>query len=120
MYTMNSSQWVSLGFFPLFFRNQDVKSDDETFWDTAFTLHCSLEQTTEERSQAETSDGNTKNENQTETWRRALAPSFLKPVMNEVMQTGKSMELLQHLGKLADVTSSCKGTCDLKNGNLNL
>ncbi|XP_064652769.1 gamma-tubulin complex component 5-like [Lineus longissimus] len=100
-------------------RNHKIKSDEETFWDTAFTLHCTLVPTTtkDDSSQAMPPSGDAENKKseklQRGTLGRAVVPSFLKPVMNEIILTGKSMELLQDLGKLVDVSGSSKGQTSL-------
>ncbi|KAK2167057.1 hypothetical protein LSH36_32g09025 [Paralvinella palmiformis] len=78
-------------------RNIDIRSLDENFWDTAFTLHCS--------DTTQTEGTNTK------LPVTQVMPSFLLPVLNQIILAGKSMELIHNLGYLSQVhkTTSKKG-----------
>ena len=88
------------------FSNDKMRSLDETFWETAFILNCTLPQdllpdqssvskssTSQSESSRETSSNQSKD---SKSW----APPFLLPVLEKVILAGKSMEVLQNLGKL--------------------
>lgn len=110
-----------------------MKSLDENFWETAFSLRCP----SPDHSSGVASPGKENvrvtspgKENVTATFpakerpntqadkeqgRRGSywAPRFLLPVMREVVSAGKSMELLQTLGRLGKVLREHdnEGTC---------
>ncbi|XP_074656293.1 gamma-tubulin complex component 5-like [Tubulanus polymorphus] len=68
-------------------RNESVKNDDADFWRKSFVLHC--EEPQDEQTHFFDED-------------RRL-PSFLQPVLRELLLCGKSMEVLNSLGKLQKV-----------------
>ncbi|KAL5014094.1 hypothetical protein ScPMuIL_008364 [Solemya velum] len=82
-------------------RNETVKLLDENFWETAFTLHVSQSESPNRTSSGpvETRAGQSSQSPSVECW----APKFLHPVMRDIILAGKSMEMLQNLGRLADV-----------------
>ncbi|XP_055996966.1 gamma-tubulin complex component 5-like isoform X2 [Ostrea edulis] len=91
-------------------RNEGVKSLDESFWETAFTIHVPADSTLRDgiqKSQHTVTD-NSQSKRGTQSVDKSYAsshwaPEFLEPVILEVVLAGKSMEMLQDLGKLADV-----------------
>ncbi|XP_061182795.1 gamma-tubulin complex component 5-like [Saccostrea echinata] len=91
-------------------RNENVKSLDESFWETAFTIHIpedsalpseihESQHTVTEKSKPNSSRKSVDKSAGSSHW----APEFLEPVILEVVLAGKSMEMIQDLGKLADV-----------------
>ncbi|XP_076082498.1 gamma-tubulin complex component 5-like [Mytilus galloprovincialis] len=82
-------------------RNESVKSLDEKFWEIAFTIHVPEDDPSKSKIQDQTDvldDTSTFSE-----FFSHWAPQFLQPVLVEIILAGKSMELLQDLGKLAEV-----------------
>ncbi|XP_041361102.1 gamma-tubulin complex component 5-like [Gigantopelta aegis] len=81
-------------------RNENVGSQDENFWENAFVLHMprpghdgsSMSMTTLQFAEQEQVAVAT-----------AWAPRFLQPVMRDIVLTGKSMEMLESLGRLNEV-----------------
>ena len=97
-------------------RNESIHSLDETFWERAFTLNAPSPPHRELSNTSLSSAGLCAEE---EEWERAFedvleaTPKFLRPVMRDVMLTGKSMELLQALGRLPEVLASVGDGCEL-------
>ena len=77
------------------FRNKDIKTLDETFWEKSFAFHTASKPTGDKPSDTDTA---LQQEYQTTDW----APKFLQPVLQQIVLTGKSMEMLEGLGKLAE------------------
>jgi hypothetical protein len=103
-----------------FFRNENIPSLDETFWERAFTLNTSGQgQGQGGREGAsdtslssaglcvEEEDGGRVHEDLLEA-----TPKFLRAVVRDAVLTGKSMELLQALGRLPEVLASVGGGCE--------
>ncbi|KAL3889915.1 hypothetical protein ACJMK2_002233 [Sinanodonta woodiana] len=91
-------------------RNREVKSLDETFWERAFTLHASASNSN--ANEDSNSTQRTKNKSCVQKSRHGTAvwaPLFLQPILLQVILTGKSMEMLESLGKLADVVDRKDG-----------
>ena len=88
---------------------------DETFWERAFTLNSTSPPHRDLSNTSLSSAGLCAEE---EEWERAFedvleaTPKFLRPVMRDVMLTGKSMELLQALGRLPEVLASVGDGCE--------
>ncbi|CAC5390042.1 TUBGCP5 [Mytilus coruscus] len=82
-------------------RNESVKSLDEKFWEIAFTIHVPEDDPSKSKThdQTDTLDDTSTFSEFFSHW----APQFLQPVLVEIILAGKSMELLQDLGKLAEV-----------------
>ena len=97
-------------FSTLFHRNADIQSLDETFWERAFTLNSSSAQHHGNPDTSLSSAGMCVEEEG--GWEGVLeevleaTPKFLRPVMRDMVLTGKSMELLQALGRLPEVLQS--------------
>ena len=86
---------VSCYLFPiLFFRNDNVKSLDETFWECAFTVQgpSTFQESLQSAPDSTLSDSEA-----------SFVPSFLTPVLDKIVLSGKSMEMLQNLGRLNTV-----------------
>ncbi|KAK7091928.1 gamma-tubulin complex component 5-like [Littorina saxatilis] len=108
-------QWISAGQLSdpasefVLQRNESIKCLDETFWERAFTLNSPAAPHRDVSNTSLSSAGLCAEE---EGWEQAFedvveaTPKFLRPVMRDVMLTGKSMELLQALGRLPEVLAS--------------
>ncbi|KAK7487352.1 hypothetical protein BaRGS_00021441 [Batillaria attramentaria] len=89
-------------------RNESIQCLDETFWERALTLNT----TTVRHERSDTSLSSAGLCAEEDEWGREFqdvveaAPRFLQPVMRDIVLTGKSMELLQALGRLPEVVSS--------------
>lgn len=93
----------------VFLRNKSVQSLNETYWEQAFTLNTSSCQETsdillpqEEASDVSQSSSGMFTDCEEQNFQdvQEAAPKFLQPILREVILTGKSMELLQDLGRL--------------------
>ncbi|KAK3589216.1 hypothetical protein CHS0354_020077 [Potamilus streckersoni] len=87
-------------------RNREVKSLDETFWERAFTLHASA---SNNNANEDSNSVQKTNNSCAQMSRRVWAPLFLQPILLQVILTGKSMEMLESLGKLYDVVDKQDG-----------
>ena len=74
----------------LFFRNKNIDILDGTFWEKSFAFHTMTEGKDDKNKDYSPVD-----------W----APKFLQPVLQQIVLTGKSMEMLEGLGKLAESES---------------
>jgi hypothetical protein len=88
------------------FRNKEIGTLDETFWEKSFAFHTMVKDPDKSRSSPEKKV----QEYDTMDW----APKFLQPVLQQIVLTGKSMEMLEGLGKLAEYDG--KGFSDHLNG----
>ncbi|XP_025091554.1 gamma-tubulin complex component 5-like [Pomacea canaliculata] len=90
-------------------RNERIESLDETFWERAVTLNISGSHLHQETSNTSLSSAGlcAEQEEDDRTFKEAqdAIPKFLLPVLQDVVLTGKSMELLQALGKLPEVVA---------------
>ena len=68
----------------MFSRNKNIDTLDETFWEKSFAFHTMADDKNKGYSPLD--------------W----APKFLQPVLQHIVLTGKSMEMLEGLGKLAE------------------
>lgn len=86
-----------------------MKLLDENFWETAFTIHIAQNESPNITSSegVESSLGRLGQTPPAECW----APKFLRPVMRDINLAGKSMEMLQNLGRLADVVGKKDDIC---------
>ena len=75
------------------FRNKNIETLDETFWEKSFAFHTMAERKDDQNKDYSPVD-----------W----APKFLQPVLQQIVLTGKSMEMLEGLGKLAEQESRKK------------
>ncbi|XP_060067402.1 gamma-tubulin complex component 5-like [Ylistrum balloti] len=99
--------WVTKGNLPdpmeefIVKRNENVRSLDESFWETAFTIHIPSDQSLmeESRQAGSRSLDTTQGKGMISHW----APKFLQPILLEIVLAGKSMEMFQGLGRLRDV-----------------
>ena len=99
-------------------RNESVRSQDENFWENAFALH--LPRSVNDDGSASSSMTLVQCAEQEQVAiATAWAPKFLHPVMRDVVLTGKSMEMLESLGRLNEVIGNrgsvrkcCRSTCD--------
>ncbi|XP_076456838.1 gamma-tubulin complex component 5-like [Babylonia areolata] len=117
-------QWISAGHLSdpasefVLQRNPNIQCLDETFWERAFTLNDNsasdpphphdTSSTSSLSSAGRCAEG--EEEGGGGLFREAVegAPRFLRAVMREVVLTGKSMELLQALGRLPEVVQSVR------------
>ncbi|XP_067665574.1 gamma-tubulin complex component 5-like isoform X2 [Haliotis asinina] len=90
-------------------RNDNVKSVDETFWENAFVLHMPKSSTNS--SVLSTTIAQFPEHEQVSV-ATAWAPKFLQPVVKDIVLTGKSMEVLEHLGQLFQVIGNKDGRPD--------
>ena len=98
------------------YRNKDISTLDETYWEKSFAFHTM----TRDRDKGQgtgSGQGSTGShthvaEYSTCNW----APKFLQPVLQQIVLTGKSMEMLEGLGKLAEHDG--KASIDVS-GNVN-
>ncbi|KAL4222755.1 Cytoplasmic FMR1-interacting protein 1 [Mactra antiquata] len=102
--------WISHGYLTdsygefVIQRNKDVHTLDETFWEKSFTSYA----LNKEPDKSKDKEGDSRSrEYQTLDW----APKFLQPILQHIVLTGKSMEMLEELGKLAE--DDGKGFSDL-------
>ncbi|XP_060595696.1 gamma-tubulin complex component 5-like [Ruditapes philippinarum] len=92
--------WISHGYLTdpyhefIIQRNKEIGTLDETFWEKSFAFHTMVKDPDKSRS---TPDKKVQ-EYDTMDW----APKFLQPVLQQTVLTGKSMEMLEGLGKLAE------------------
>ncbi|KAL8591498.1 hypothetical protein ACOMHN_000513 [Nucella lapillus] len=118
-------QWISLGRLSdpasefVLQRNVNIQCLDETFWERAFTLNDDATNAAppppphDSSSVSSLSSAGRCAEGEEEgggVFHDAVeaAPMFVRDVMREVMLTGKSMELLQALGRLPEVLQSVR------------
>ena len=101
----------------LSYRNNSVTSLDEDFWNTAFTLYTPSTDPSADTSQPSESRPvrgahprqKTRKADKTEADKtdtdgsKPLIPEFLQPVLRQIILAGKSMEMLQALGRLGDI-----------------
>ncbi|KAK3087994.1 hypothetical protein FSP39_013230 [Pinctada imbricata] len=83
-------------------RNENVKTLDEKFWETSFTVLLPSDSTPYKTP----SPDKRLSLNRTSVGTGGLpywAPQFLEPIVLKVVLAGKSMEMLQDLGKLSEV-----------------
>ena len=85
-------------------RNKDIGTLDETFWEKSFAFHTMVKDPDKSSSDKKVQEYDTMD------W----APQFLQPVLQQIVLTGKSMEMLEGLGKLAEHDG--KGFSDYLNG----
>lgn len=92
-------------------RNKDVNTLDETYWEKSFTFHTLV------NADPSLSPDPTRDKADQEYDTKDWAPKFLQPILQEVLLTGKSMEMLEGLGKLAEeheginTVEQLKGKC---------
>ncbi|CAH1773165.1 unnamed protein product [Owenia fusiformis] len=105
-------------------RNTGKSTLDETFWETAFTIDCtsdteySKERNSQSKSQSSTeqSKSDDASSEQTRMNEHAISerlqgvPKFLLPVLEKVILAGKSMQVLENLGRLNDVIGRTEHT----------
>lgn len=78
---------------------------DKMFWEKSYTFHSMTEDEV---------PSSTRGSNQPEYITKHWVPTFLQPVLQEVVMTGKSMEMLEGLGKLAQQNDGPNNTDPLK------
>ncbi|XP_052808645.1 gamma-tubulin complex component 5-like [Mya arenaria] len=79
-------------------RNKDIRSLDETYWEKSFVFHTMLQPPDHDSTVDGSSATVAGKQYTTADW----APAFLQPALEEIVLTGKSMEMLEGLGKLAE------------------
>ncbi|XP_053373064.1 gamma-tubulin complex component 5-like isoform X3 [Mercenaria mercenaria] len=92
--------WISHGYLTdphsefIIQRNKEIDTLDETFWEKSFAFHTMV------KDPDTSGSGSDKRVQEYDTmdW----APKFLQPVLQQIVLTGKSMEMLEGLGKLAE------------------
>ncbi|XP_033727239.1 gamma-tubulin complex component 5-like isoform X2 [Pecten maximus] len=101
--------WVTKGNLPdpmeefIVKRNENVRSLDESFWETAFTIHIPSDQSLLEESMSRQPGSRSLDTTQSKGTISHWAPQFLQPILLEVVLAGKSMEMFQGLGCLREV-----------------
>ncbi|XP_021343427.1 gamma-tubulin complex component 5-like isoform X1 [Mizuhopecten yessoensis] len=101
--------WVTKGNLPdpmeefIVKRNENVRSLDESFWETAFTIHIPSDKSLMEESVSRQTGSRSLDSSQIKGMISHWAPQFLQPILLEVVLAGKSMEMFQGLGRLRDV-----------------
>ncbi|XP_071955106.1 gamma-tubulin complex component 5-like [Antedon mediterranea] len=89
--------WISQGVLPthsqefLIRRNQEVEIDSELFWSKGFILQA-----------------NDVNQDDAKSSSQSGVPSFLQPIIQQVLVAGKSMQLMEALGKLSGSIKSSR------------
>jgi len=96
----------------IIFRNKDVNTLDETYWEKSFTFHTVLKDANDSTQVPGSTEAVDKKGQGYDT--KDWAPKFLQPILQEVVLTGKSMEMLEGLGKLAEENDGPNSVDQLK------
>ncbi|XP_052244242.1 gamma-tubulin complex component 5-like isoform X2 [Dreissena polymorpha] len=84
-------------------RNNEIRSLDETYWEKSFMFHTMM-------ADPDNAEDRLVTDYKTADW----APKFLQPVLEKIVLTGKSMEMLEGLGKLAEENLGSSSSDDLQ------